>query len=87
MDALHKRLDRLKAIVHEATASLIGGAAQVMLFDVSTLYFESVDADTLRAFGYSKDQKYHCTQVVLALATDADGCPSATSCSPGTRPR
>ncbi len=83
MDALHKRLDRLKTIVHEATASLIGGAAQVMLFDVSTLYFESVDADTLRAFGYSKDQKYHCTQVVLALATDADGLPIGYELFPG----
>ncbi len=83
MDALHKRLDRLKTIVHEATASLIGGAAQVMLFDVTTLYFESVDADTLRAFGYSKDQKYHCTQVVLALATDADGLPIGYELFPG----
>ncbi len=83
MDALHKRLDRLKTIVHEATASLIGGAAQVMLFDVTTLYFESVDADTLRAFGYSKDQKYHCTQVVLTLATDADGLPIGYELFPG----
>ena len=83
MDSLHKRLDRLKAIVQEATASLVGGAAQVMLFDVTTLYFESVDADTLRAFGYSKDQKYHCTQVVLALATDADGLPIGYELFPG----
>ncbi len=83
MDSLHKRLDRLKTIVHEATASLIGGAAQVMLFDVTTLYFESVDADTLRAFGYSKDQKYHCTQVVLTLATDADGLPIGYELFPG----
>jgi hypothetical protein len=38
---------------------------------VTTLYFESVEADQLRDFGYSKDQKYHVTQVVLALATTA----------------
>jgi hypothetical protein len=31
--------------------------------------------DELRAFGYSKDQKYHCTQVVLALATNETGLP------------
>lgn len=83
MDALHMRLDRLKQIVLQATASLRGGAAQVMLFDVTTLYFESVDADTLRAFGYSKDQKYHCTQVVLALATDEDGLPIGYELFPG----
>jgi hypothetical protein len=75
MDSLHERLDVLKQIVLEATASLVGGAVQMMLFDVTTLYFESVDADELRAFGYSKDQKYHCTQVVLALATNEDGLP------------
>lgn len=75
MDSLHERLDALKQIVLEATASLVGGAVQMMLFDVTTLYFESVRADELRAFGYSKDQKYHCTQVVLALATDEDGLP------------
>lgn len=83
MDSLHKRLDRLKQIVLEATASLTGGTVQVMLFDVTTLYFESVDADELRAFGYSKDQKYHCTQVVLALATDEDGLPIGYELFPG----
>jgi transposase len=75
LDSLHERLDALKQIVLQATSSLVGGAVQMMLFDVTTLYFESVDADELRAFGYSKDQKYHCTQVVLALATDEDGLP------------
>lgn len=75
MDSLYERLDVLKQIVLEATASLVGGAVQVMLFDVTTLYFESVEVDELRAFGYSKDQKYHCTQVVLALATNEDGLP------------
>lgn len=83
MDALHKRLDLLKKIVLEATASLVGGSVQMMLFDVTTLYFESVDADELRAFGYSKDQKYHCTQVVLALATNEDGLPIGYELFPG----
>lgn len=75
MDSLHERLDALKQIVLEATSSLVGSAVQMMLFDVTTLYFESVEVDELRAFGYSKDQKYHCTQVVLALATNEDGLP------------
>ena len=83
MDALHARLDVLKQIVLAATASLTGGSVQMMLFDVTTLYFESVDADELRAFGYSKDQKYHCTQVVLALATDEDGLPIGYELFPG----
>jgi transposase len=83
MDALHEQLDRLKQTVLQATASLTGGSVQVMLFDITTLYFESVDDDTLRRFGYSKDQKYHCTQVVLALATDEDGLPIGYELFPG----
>lgn len=83
MDTLHKRLDELKKIVLEATASLTGGSVQMMLFDVTTLYFESVDVDDLRTFGYSKDQKYHCTQVVLALATNEDGLPIGYELFPG----
>jgi transposase len=75
MDAVYERLDSLKRIVFEATASLVGGHVDLMLFDITTLYFESVQTDELRAFGYSKDQKYHCTQVVLALATNEDGLP------------
>ena len=75
MDRVHERLDDLKQVVLQATARLTGGTVQMMLFDVTTLYFESVAADELRAFGYSKDQKYHCTQVVLALATDEEGLP------------
>lgn len=75
MDSVHERLDDLRRLVFEATASLTAGHVDMMLFDVTTLYFESVDVDELRAFGYSKDQKYHCTQVVLALATDSDGLP------------
>lgn len=75
MDSVHERLDDLKRIVFEATVSLTAGQVDMMLFDVTTLYFESVEVDALRTFGYSKDQKYHCTQVVLALATNSDGLP------------
>lgn len=75
MDSVSERLDQLKQVVFDATASLTGRHVDMMLFDVTTLYFESVKTDDLRNFGYSKDQKYHCTQVVLALATNSDGLP------------
>ena len=87
MDSVQERLDDLKRIVFEATASLTGGMVSMMLFDITTLYFESVAVDQgaggLRAFGYSKDQKYHCTQVVLALATNEDGLPIGYELFPG----
>lgn len=44
-------------------------------FDVTTLYFESVQQDELKEFGFSKDQKHHSVQVVLALVVDSEGNP------------
>ena len=46
-------------------------------FDVTTLYFESVQQDTLKDFGFSKDQKHHSVQIVLALVVDKEGLPLA----------
>jgi transposase len=46
-------------------------------FDVTTLYFESTEQDELKNFGFSKDQKHHCVQIVLALVVDGEGLPLA----------
>ncbi|HSX38811.1 MAG TPA: IS1634 family transposase [Chlamydiales bacterium] len=51
------------------------GLVDCFFFDVTTLYFESVQQDELKEFGFSKDQKYHSVQVVLALVVDAEGNP------------
>lgn len=75
MDSLQERLPTLQQIVRSATLALFPDPIDVMFFDVTTLYFESTQTDDLRAFGYSKDQKHHLTQVVLALATNAHGLP------------
>lgn len=52
-----------------------GRDTSVCLYDITTYAFESTDADSLRDFGYSKDKKFNEVQVVMALATDKDGCP------------
>lgn len=46
-------------------------------FDVTTLYFESIQQDEIRDFGFSKDQKNHSVQIVLALVVDEQGMPIA----------
>lgn len=48
---------------------------RVCLYDITTYAFESVEADSLREFGYSKDKKFNEVQVVMALAADKDGLP------------
>ncbi len=75
MDTLYARHETVQNTVRQATLQLFKEKIDVVFFDVTTLYFESVEADQLREFGYSKDQKYHVTQVVLALATTAQGLP------------
>jgi len=83
LDKVEEHLPQLKQRVLQSTASLTQGRVDLLLFDVTTLYFESVETDGLREFGYSKDQKYHCTQVVLALATNEDGLPIGYELFPG----
>lgn len=48
---------------------------RVCLYDITTYAFESIQADSLREFGYSKDKKFNEVQVVMALAADRDGMP------------
>lgn len=46
-----------------------------VLYDVTTLYFESFDADDLRKPGFSKDGKSQQPQVVVGLLVNRDGFP------------
>ena len=75
MDRLFKKEDDAKTLVLQSTLTLFQQKVDVLFFDVTTLYFESVEADGLRAFGYSKDCKFKEVQVVLALVTTAEGLP------------
>lgn len=83
MDALLEQKEAAQKTVFFATEQCCFGKIDLMLFDVTTLYFESTDDDELRQFGYSKDQKFHTTQVVLALATASNGLPIGYRLFPG----
>ncbi len=83
MDALVEQKGLVQKTVFLATEQLCYGKVDVLLFDFTTLYFESVSDDELRSFGYSKDQKFHSTQVVLALATASNGLPIGYQLFPG----
>jgi len=83
MDVLVLQKEDVQKRVFAVTEKLCFQEANLLLFDVTTLYFESTDADELRNFGFSKDQKFHMTQVVLALATTGDGLPIGYRLFPG----
>ena len=74
MDHLSKNEGKIK----EHILHIISGKSrslELVLFDVTTLYFENVTETDLKQFGYSKDSKFNKVQVVLSLLTDEDGLP------------
>jgi transposase len=75
MDKLYEKIDLVKKLTFDATHSLFPQKIDLLLFDVTTLYFETTKTDELRKFGYSKDCRFNTTQVVLALATNEEGLP------------
>lgn len=54
-----------------------------VLYDVTTLYFESFDADDLRKPGFSKDSKSLQPQIVLGLLVNTEGFPLRYEIFPG----
>ena len=55
----------------------------VAFYDVTTYYFESVKADDLKKFGYSKDNKVNQVQVVMGVLIDDKGIPISYELFPG----
>ncbi len=60
-------------------------SVDVVLYDLTTLRFESTreDLGQLRRFGYSKEMRSDCTQVILGLLVDTDGIPLGFEVYPG----
>lgn len=75
MDKVFPTIGKMKELTFKKTQSLFPDGVDLLLFDVTTLYFESTEVDELRNFGYSKDHRFNTTQLVLALATNQDGLP------------
>lgn len=75
MDHVFDKIGKIQATTFMATTRLLPGKIDIVLFDVTTLHFESTEVDSLRNFGYSKNFRFNTTQIVLALATTPDGLP------------
>ena len=59
---------------------------EVLLYDLTSTYFESdppEKSDGLRRFGYSRDKRSDCVQVVIALIVTPEGFPLAYEILPG----
>jgi transposase len=92
-DALYRCLDKL--LPHKAALfghlrqrwqDLFNAKFDVLLYDLTSSYFESdppeSDEDKPK-FGYSRDKRNDCVQVVIALVVTPDGFPLAYDVLPG----
>src|ERR1700674_3833170 len=92
-NALYRCLDKLLA--HKAALfdhlrgrwqDLFGARFDVLLYDLTSTYFEcdppANDADK-RRYGYSRDKRSDCVQVVIALIVTPEGFPLAYEVLPG----
>ena len=64
--------------------TLFDARFDVLLYDLTSTYFESDPPfDDKRRFGYSRDKRSDCVQVVIALIVTPDGFPLAYEVMPG----
>lgn len=83
LDLLCKYKELLEEKLFDRNRNLFNMKVDVVFFDVTTFSFESVRADTLREFGFSKDGKFNEVQVVFALLIDCEGRPIGYELFPG----
>lgn len=67
-------------------SDLFGARYEVLLYDLTSTYFECdvpPDENDPRRFGYSRDRRGDCVQVVVALVVTPEGLPLAYEMFPG----
>jgi transposase len=84
MDLLNdKAIDKIQEACYQNTFGLLGEKIDVILYDCTTLYFESFIEDELKENGYSKDGKFNQSQIILALMVSSQGLPVGYEVFPG----
>jgi transposase len=84
-NTLYRCLDKLIAhkqtlfgFLRERWKDLFGADFEILLYDLTSTYFECDPPDAgKRKFGYSRDKRSDCVQVVIALIVTPDGFPLA----------
>lgn len=73
-DKLYKIKDELETHLCNKTDNLFNLKNQIMLFDLTNFYFEGRKAESKKAkFGRSKEKRYDCKLLVLALCINKEG--------------
>jgi len=78
LDRLVEHKDELFKFLKRRWGELFGAKFDVLLYDLTSTYFETDverGAEDLRQFGYSRDKRGDCRQVVIALIVTPEGFP------------
>lgn len=85
-DRLLEHKQELFGFLRQRWSDLFGVKFEVLLYDLTSTYFESAPPaaeEDKRQFGYSRDKRSDCVQVVIALVLTPDGFPLAYEVMPG----
>jgi len=83
LDILCEAKDLIEEELFFQNRNLFNMSVDMVFYDVTTFSFESVKADSLRDFGFSKNGKFNEVQVVMGLIVDQQGRPIGYDLFPG----
>jgi hypothetical protein len=84
LDRILPHKDELCRFLTERWKTLFDAQFDVLLYDLTSTYFEGSCARIPKAkFGYSRDKRPDCRQVMIALLVTTDGLPLAYEVFPG----
>lgn len=78
LDKLHStQKEIVQDISYKHSLKILNNEISVVFYDVTTLYFEIDDEDTIRKTGFSKEGKHQNPQILLGLLVSINGYPMA----------
>jgi transposase len=86
LDLLLEHKEALFTHLRQRWSDLFGARYEILLYDLTSTYFECdvpEDESDPRRFGYSRDRRSDCVQVVIALVVTPEGLPLAYEMLPG----
>jgi transposase len=84
LDQVLEHKQALFSFLQQRWQRLFDAQFDVLLYDLTSTYFESVLSESeKKKYGYSRDHRGDCVQVVIALVVTPDGLPLAYEVLPG----
>jgi transposase len=86
LDRILEHKQELFAHLRQRWADLFGAEFEVLLYDLTSTYIEGEGEQIPKArYGYSRDRRFDCKQVVIALVITPEGFPLAYEVLEGNR--